>query len=133
VHGILIPIKSDSLVSLVWPPGETASGPRADLAFTIPRLGFVAETVANPANCTDVSCDLAKLRAKPAHVRVNGTRVQIGVVSPDILQQTLARLCAPAPRHQYFEKSKFDLRELDGLRAQPNPMRFLIETQWTGA
>src|SRR5437763_75498 len=52
----------------------------------------------------------AQLLAQAAHVRVDCPGINQAFVTPDFIEQTIARLHPAAPQHQHAEQFEFDTR-----------------------
>src|SRR4029453_14532935 len=62
----------------------------------------------------------AKFFPQAAHVRIDGARIDDTFVAPDIVEQTIARLDAPASLHERPQKSKLKAGEVDPLSIDRN-------------
>src|SRR5688572_25436695 len=80
---------------------------RADASGSI--LCF--ETIPYPSNGLDELRNRPNLLTQTAHVRINRSCIYRGLVSPDILQQALARLNASAASRQNQQEIKFGCGE----------------------
>src|ERR1017187_3579828 len=81
-------------------------------------LRCLDESVADTAHRIEVFGGGAKLLAQSAHVRINGAGINEAVVFPDIAQQLVPRLHAPAALRQERQQLELGGGQLDWLAAQ---------------
>ena len=71
---------------------------------------LLAESITEPANRLDVIAGLAELVAQAPHVRVDCSRVDDALVTPDVVKQTIAFLHSAPALNQRLQKFEFDAR-----------------------
>jgi len=65
-------------------------------------------------------------------MRINGARVDDAFVSPNLVEQTVPLLHAPAPLHQCAQKFEFKTGQIDAFTVNGNFVTRWIDHNWTG-
>src|SRR5689334_22820491 len=76
------------------------------------RLTF-AQTIAEAANSFDRVTGLAQLLPQSAHVSIDCTGVDHAFVTPDVAEEPITFLNAPAALHQGAQQLEFDASEMN--------------------
>src|SRR4029079_13002386 len=90
-----------------------------------------SETVANSADGFEKVRGSPKFFAQPPHVGVDGSTIDRSVVTPDVEQEAVAGLYAPATPREYFQEFELGGREINGVAFNGNFMPGHIEFQLT--
>ena len=91
--------------------------------------GLADETVAEAANGGEVPGGGAELGAKAAHVRIDGTAMDVGVNVSNVAQELVARLDAIAPFKEEGEELEFSRSQGDGLTANAHFVGGFVDEQ----
>ena len=94
-----------------------------------------AEEIADPGDRLDHIARLAvraELAAEPADVELHEVAPDVGVVSPDALEDLLLRQDASGVRHEVTEQLELGRREMDGHLGRAHLVRGLVEHEIAG-